>query len=74
MPRGPELRSDAELRERPPVARHLVVARIRAGLRQSDAARRVGVSAFWLCQVERGRGAPSDVLVKHLLDLYGDDE
>jgi transcriptional regulator with XRE-family HTH domain len=41
---------------------------------QADAAARVGISQYWLSQVENGHERPSGALRERLLDLYGRDE
>ena len=43
------------------VNRTLKALRVLRGLRQADLARRVGRSASWVCQLERGLIEPSDL-------------
>ncbi|HEY4002374.1 MAG TPA: helix-turn-helix transcriptional regulator [Candidatus Xenobia bacterium] len=53
------------------MARLLRRERLRCRLSQAEAARQAGVSGAYLCQVERGRKAPSERLAERLEPVYG---
>jgi len=70
-PRGrPIPRSAAYLLGRPPDARRWTLLRYRAGLTQAEAARRSGVPATYISDIECGRANAGPITAQRLEALY----
>lgn len=50
---------------------NLIQLRERRGLTQTEAARRLGITPVWLCNLEHGDGQPSLDLLRKIAELYG---
>jgi DNA-binding XRE family transcriptional regulator len=73
-PRRPGVYTKAEIRSRPQDARRWLIARLAAGLTQTEVQNLVGVPRTYLSDIERGMLVAGKVTAARLRAAYGLDD